>query len=361
MSELDKPEHYQPADPDANVQNMLVDELQDMAKHTCLQQLQQSPLVVQGDERSVHLSYEAIMAICVYFINGYGVKACQKKALEWMAKGAQYGIAAFQAGIAAISIKSSIALSSGLPIRKWMITGILVHNSDPAIWALGKIDLCLLQASRRLRSKMYNGISTHMSNVVFELESSVKALEQSALFGSSLVYQEATPDGLELIPDENEDGGDRNSILHHGCSSWREPLGVIQNLCTKYSALLKTRNTKGETPLLLACKSKRVKTVELLLELGANVVTPSYRLVTPLHYLALVADTDALVDHFINRGANVNAYCESLSDTLAHLPLSNSSQLRKRLARRYSVTLGDRRPSIRYGQDAAFQRCKDRP
>lgn len=73
-----------------------------------------------------------------------------------------------------------------------------------------------------------------------------------------------------------------------------------------FTKMLSLKNILGNSPLHLAVEGKKPKTIELLINLGANIEEKNYNGETPLHLAVKNLDYDSVKD-LLKRGANANA------------------------------------------------------
>jgi ankyrin repeat protein len=84
-------------------------------------------------------------------------------------------------------------------------------------------------------------------------------------------------------------------------------LNKVRGLIEADPTLLELKNTNGETPLIIACKTQQVSIANYLIDKGANVNAKTEIGVTPLFSFGREIDKNLdLVQHLIDKGADVN-------------------------------------------------------
>lgn len=108
-------------------------------------------------------------------------------------------------------------------------------------------------------------------------------------------------------------------------------LGVIKDFKAHSDTKFDVPNTKGVTPLLIACKNKHPKSAKLLIDLGADVnVCHSREQITPLMY-ACAHGYKNLVKKLISKDANVFAKDSNDHDVLFYAITNEKFDLAKYL------------------------------
>jgi ankyrin repeat protein len=113
--------------------------------------------------------------------------------------------------------------------------------------------------------------------------------------------------GALTITDEIGD-----SILHRAtrCGDISVTQKFIEINHEDDQSLLNSRNTLGQTPLLLACIAGEFSTAEILLEAGASAAIPDNEGDTPLHWLHAFEKPSipSIAASLVSRGARIHAY-----------------------------------------------------
>jgi ankyrin repeat protein len=244
--------------------------------------------------------HRASLQLFTCFLDGFGVDPNVDKALDCLVLGAERGVSGFQHDLAVVCIALRRPFPAHLPIRKWLMNGVIFGNFDGAAKLLSKTDPQLFQIARHARFLLYDGISFLAGNI---------------------------EPGLTV--EEKQMG---YSVLHKAAGSVEQPLDYIRELCTsstwtKFRSKLEGRthvsyhvdctSNDGDTPLLVACRAQRRNVIDLLLTLGVSVTRARYSLQdTPLHWVALMQDCKHIIDVMINRGADIHALSKSCLNSL---------------------------------------------
>ncbi|XP_063923115.1 uncharacterized protein LOC135137411 [Zophobas morio] len=101
------------------------------------------------------------------------------------------------------------------------------------------------------------------------------------------------------------DNEGRNALHHAILSTYENP--TLITLLKSYDIDLDARNTKGVTPLHLACAENKVEMAKTLLDLGADANTVDNLKQNSLHYAAAAKQSTDTMNLLLDSGANANA------------------------------------------------------
>lgn len=228
----------------------------------------------------------AVRVLIDCYLEGYGTPIDLEKGFLWICKLAQWGSVMYQSDLIQFARILGRPVPEGLPVRRWLVQSILLGDSASSVQSLQKVAPELAKCAQELRWRMFDGITVNIDNL----------------------YR-----GFEECEEWKYSAG--NSMLHYAATSWKEPVHEIQRALGRpkywFTSLRKPDinivNEDGCTPLLLACRSGRLKTISALLHFGADVKSAGRSGGdTPLHWLVKHAGCQQLIDQLIKRGADIH-------------------------------------------------------
>jgi hypothetical protein len=227
--------------------------------------------------------YIAAFQLFSCHVEGFGVEADVDKGLACLVSFAERGMSVIQHILVSLFILFNRPTPQHLPLRKWLIESVVLGDAGDAMLLLANIDPQLLEIAKDARYILCDGMNI-FSNL----------------------------DRLELSPIEIEAGYTK---LHKAAGSPAQDLDHIEQRCGTSIGSgdsdiyhVDRLGLDKETPLLVACRAQRLATIDLLLQLGANVSIPSQALgETPLHRVVLMDESEDLINELLARGADINA------------------------------------------------------
>ena len=229
-----------------------------------------------GDVKEYPLvrSAEAAFELCYCFTVGYGVQASEEEALKWLVFAASNGVERAQAMVRPLYDSFGRAIPEELPHMTWLYKGIIAGSAEASRYLM-MINPDFYLLAREVLMRCYRGIGRdfwkdHNPNGSWPIDNLEQLGETIRAFGVPID---------ELLANWHYE----DRLLHLAAAA--EFPETIQFLLTSLGADVNVTNQTGETPLLSACRSGRIRTARMLIEQGAEVTASTDTGVTALHWL----------------------------------------------------------------------------
>jgi ankyrin repeat protein len=270
------------------------------------------------------------------YADGYGVDTNidGDAGLSWLIKAAQWGSLMCQSYAPTLYFRKHRRLPSHIPSVKWLVISVLVYGSQTAREVLQVTHPQILLATENARCMMMGtGFSLDEWQAGLEIKSwttpqieeiLMKLAASRNFTGFGGIWAKLTntlQNTLSILFPRNCDAYwpmvvspsldqilQGNDYLHAAVSNWTQPFEFCYKYLDMFPNSIDRPNHLGETPLLLACRAGRLQMVMLLVDKGANVSIPAgSNGETPLHWLALLSDSQDQIETLLARGADIDA------------------------------------------------------